>query len=228
MIIYGKQVSIYALEHHFDDIEAVYISKKEVLPSTLLKKFGSKIKITQNRWLQSLTKGGNHQGIALKIKEFTQTPFSQMKEENFLVVLDGLTDVGNIGSIVRSSYCLGVDGVIACGVNQLNFPAIVRSSSGSMLDMPFLVEKNILDILNELKMKGFTLYGASMDGEAIESKTFKQKRVLVLGSEGKGISKRAKSKLDETISITMQRDFDSLNVSAAAAIIIHRMGYGIE
>jgi 23S rRNA (guanosine2251-2'-O)-methyltransferase len=228
MIIYGKQASIYALKHHSEDVEKIYISKKEVLPSELLKRFGSRVKITQNRWLQSLTKGGNHQGIAIKMREFAQSTLSQMRDGDFLVVLDGLTDVGNIGSIVRSSYCLGVDGVIACGVNQLNFPAIVRSSSGALLDMPFLVKRNILDILNELKMDGFSLYGASMEGEPIENKIFKKRRVLVLGSEDRGISKRAKAKLSETVSIKMQRDFDSLNVSAAAAIIIHRMGYGIE
>ena len=228
MIIYGKQVALYALKHHPKDIEQIYIIKKEVLPFDLLKKFGDKIKFIENRWLQSLTKGGNHQGVAIKMRDFSQSTLSQMKDEEFLVILDGITDVGNIGSIVRTAYSLGVDGIIACGVNQLNFPAIVRSSSGAMLDMPFLVEKSILDVINELKMVNFTLYGASMEGVPIESKTFKRKRVLILGSEGKGLSKRVKEKLNETISIKMRREFDSLNVSAAAAIIIHRMGYGIE
>jgi 23S rRNA (guanosine2251-2'-O)-methyltransferase len=124
---------------------------------------------------------------------------------------------------VRSCYSLGVDAVIATGVKQLNFPAIMRTSSGALLDMPFMVKHNFLDLYNELKQVGFEFYGASMDGESIDKTEFSRRRVLVLGSEGEGISKKAKSKLDKMVSIEMKREFNSLNVSAAAAILIHRM-----
>jgi 23S rRNA (guanosine2251-2'-O)-methyltransferase len=118
---------------------------------------------------------------------------------------------------------LGVDGIIASGVKQLNFASIVRSSSGAMLDMPFVIIPNILDTINELKQVEFKIYGASMDGQPINKCKFSGKRVLILGSEGEGISKRAKSKIDEMVSIEMNREFDSLNVSVAAAILIDRM-----
>ena len=228
MIIYGKQVSIYALKKHPEKILKIYLTKKEILPLELLRKFGDKIKLIENRWIQKLTNGRNHQGIALEIQELQMASLKDLKEENFLIILDGLTDVGNIGSIIRSAYALGADGIIASGVGQLNISGIVRSSSGALLDMPFLIKKNPLDLVNELKMANFKLYGASMEGEEIESKKFSKKRVLVLGSEGKGVSKRLKNKLDEVIAIKMKRDFDSLNVSAAAAIIIYRMSHGVE
>jgi 23S rRNA (guanosine2251-2'-O)-methyltransferase len=228
MIIYGKQVSIYTLINHPDDVENIYLGKRGVLPKELLRKFGDRVKFVQNRWLQSLSKGGNHQGIAIKIEDFNQTNLRDMKSGNFLVVLDTLTDVGNIGAITRTAYALGVDGVIACGVRQLNLSAIVRSSSGALLDMPFLVEKSILNVINELKMANFKIYGTSMSGESLEKMEFREKRVLILGSEGRGISKRVRDRVDEVLSIEMKREFDSLNVSAAAAIIIYRMGYGIK
>jgi len=113
-------------------------------------------------------------------------------------------------------------------VKQLNIAAIIRSSSGAMLDMPFLIIHNILDLLHELKQVGFTSYGAAMEGEPVQEMTFSSKRVLVMGSEGKGISKKARAKLDGLISIEMKHAFDSLNVSAAAAILIHRMGYAVK
>jgi len=94
--------------------------------------------------------------------------------------------------------------------------------------MPFRVEFNILDVLHELKQVGHTLYGASMEGEPIEEMHFAARRTLVLGSEDRGISKKARQKLDRTLAITMKREFDSLNVSAAAAIMIHRMSYAVE
>ena len=144
------------------------------------------------------------------------------------MVLDGLTDVGNIGAIVRSAYALGADAIIASGVKQLNFAAIARTSSGALLDMPFMIASNILDNINELKQLGFHLYGASMDGVNVHECEFASKRVLVMGSEGKGLSKKVLAKIDKTVSIEMKHAFDSLNVSAAAAILIHRMNYAVK
>jgi len=110
----------------------------------------------------------------------------------------------------------------------LNFASIARTSSGAIFDLPFVVVPNILDVLNELKQVGFIIYGASMEGEDLESCKFNSKRALVLGSEGEGISRRAKSKIDKTLSIEMRRDFDSLNVSVSAGILIYRMRDGLK
>ncbi len=228
MIIYGKQVCLYAMTRHAERVKTVYIAKKGILPQALFHKFHDKIKFLEEKWAQSMSKGGNHQGILLEISEIEPLLLSDVKHSDFIIVLDGLTDVGNIGAIVRSAYALGVDAVIASGVKQLNLAAITRTSSGAMLDMPFVIEPNILDVLNELKQIGFTSYGAAMEGAPIQEMNFAQKRLLVMGSEGRGISKKARAKLDRLISIEMKHEFDSLNVSAAAAILIHRMGYAVE
>jgi len=148
-----------------------------------------------------------------------------LKEGNFLVVLAGLTDVGNIGAIIRTAYALGADGVIAAGIRQLQSEAVVRTSAGAMFDLPVAVAPNLLDLLNELKLAGFTLYGAGMEGEPVDDIEVAPRRVLVLGSEGSGIPKRALEKMDRVVTIEMARPFDSLNVSAAAAILIYRMGH---
>ncbi len=228
MIIYGKQVCLYALEQHPDTISTVYIAKKGILPQKLFHAHHDKIKFLEEKWAQSMSKGGNHQGILVEVSDFEQSSLSQIKRSDFIVLLDGLTDVGNIGAIVRSAYALGADAIIATGVKQLNFASIMRTSSGALFDMPFMVKHNISDVLNELQQIGFTLYGADMDGKAVQDMVFESKRVLLLGSEGKGLSKRAKTKIDQMVSIEMKHAFDSLNVSAAAAILIHRMGYAVK
>ncbi len=228
MIIYGKQVCLHALEQHSEKIKTVYVAKKGILPKDLFHKYHDNIKFLEEKWAQSMSKGGNHQGILVEMVEFEQSSLAEIKKNDFIVVLDGLTDVGNIGAIVRSAYALGADAVIAAGVKQLNFAAIARTSSGAMLDMPFMIAANILDTFNELQQLGFTFYGASMDGENVQDMRFNTKRVLVLGSEGKGLSKKVMAKLDHRVSIEMKHAFDSLNVSAAAAILIHRMGYAIK
>ena len=233
MIIYGKQVCLHALEHHAEKIKTVYVAQKGAnskgtLPKELFNQYHDKIKFLEEKWAQSMSKGGNHQGLLIEMDEFAESSFSEIKKNNFIVVLDGLTDVGNIGAIVRSAYALGAEAIIATGVKQLNFAGIIRSSSGAMLDMPFMIAPNILDSFNELSQLGFTVYGASMDGENVQNITFEAKRVLVMGSEGKGLSRKVLSKVNQSVSIEMQHDFDSLNVSAAAAILIHRMGYAIK
>ena len=228
MIIYGKQVCLYALEKHPDTISTVYVAKKGILPQKLFHEHHDKIKFLEEKWAQSMSKGGNHQGLLLEVSDFKESGLSEIKKNDFIVVLDGLTDVGNIGAIVRSAYALGVDAIISTGVKQLNFAAIARTSSGALLDMPFMVNHNIMDVFNELQQVGFTFYGADMDGTAVQEMMFPSKRVLVLGSEGKGLSKKAKSKINEVVSIEMKHAFDSLNVSAAAAILIHRMGYAVK
>ena len=224
MIIYGKQVCLHALEEHESAIKTVYIAKKGILPQKLFEHYKPKIKFLEEKWAQSMSKGGNHQGILIEMEPFVQSDLTTLKKESFVLVLDTLTDTGNIGAIVRSAYALGVDGIIATGVKTLNFASIVRTSSGALLNMPFVIIPNILDVLNELKQVDFQVYGADMGGENIVDCQFSEKRVLLLGSEGAGISKRAKPKIDKMISIEMKHEFDSLNVSAAAAIIIHRMG----
>lgn len=233
MIIYGKQVCLHALEHHSEKIKTVYVAKtaangKGILPKELFHKYHDNIKFLEEKWAQSMSKGGNHQGLLIEMAELKQSTLSEIKKYDFIVVLDGLTDVGNIGAVVRSAYALGADAIIATDVKQLNMEAIVRTSSGAMLDMPFMVIPNILDTLNELGQLGFILYGASMEGENVQDMTFAARRVLVLGSEGKGLSKRVIPKLNHMVSIKMKHAFDSLNVSAAAAILIHRMGYAIK
>ena len=228
MIIYGKQVCLHALEHHSEKIKTVYVAKKGILPNDLFHKYHDSIKFLEEKRAQSMSKGGNHQGLLVEMDEFEQSSLSEIKKNDFIVVLDGLTDVGNIGAIVRSAYALGADAIIAAGVKQLNFAAIARTSSGAMLDMPFMIAPNILDTFNELQQLGFTFYGASMDGENVQDMTFDTRRVLVLGSEGKGLSKKVVAKLNHRVSIEMKHAFDSLNVSAAAAILIHRMGYAIK
>lgn len=227
MIIYGKQIVLYVLEKHPNLIEEVMFSKeidKKIFSKFL--KLGKKVIKLDNKKAQSLSKGGNHQGFFLRLKEFEYTPIKNLKEMNFILVLDGLTDVGNIGAIVRTAYSLGVEGIIASNVKTLNNPAIVRTSAGAMIDLPFSIYPKTLDLANELHQNGFALIGATMDGVDLKKygKIEKTDKVaLFLGSESEGISPKVAKKLDLKVSIGMEHDFDSLNVSVAAGILIYTL-----
>lgn len=225
MIIYGKQVVLYVLERHPNLIEEVMLSKE--LEPKLFRRFTSlnkKIIKLDNKKAQSLARGGNHQGFFLKLRDFETNSLKEIKESNFVIVLDGLTDVGNIGAICRTAYSLGVDAIIATNVKQLNFEGIARTSSGALLDIPFCHHPNNLDVANELKQNGFSLIGAAMDGKNLKDfNNTNEKTALVLGSEGTGISGKMIKKLDQKVSIEMFNDFDSLNVSVAGGILIYNL-----
>ena len=228
MIIYGKQVSLYVLNYHEHLIKNIYINSKMKLPQDLFNKQRNKIKFIEEQWAQKMSKNQNHQGIILDIEDFKEDSFDNIKNNDFILILDGITDSGNIGAIVRSAYILGVDSILVTGVNQLNFSSIAKTSSGAIFNTSLIVVNDILDKIHQLKQIGFIVYGASKNSSNfIELVKFPKKRMLILGSEDKGISKKILSKVDNFISIKMKKEFDSLNVSAAASILIHRMEYGI-
>lgn len=227
MIVYGKQIVLYVLEKHPLLIEEVFLSKE--IDSKLFSRFAKldkKIHRVDNQKAQALAKGGNHQGLILKLSDYNYTSIKDMKNLDFIVVLDGLTDVGNIGAIARTCFSLGIDGLIAADIKTINNSGTIRTSAGALLDLPFSIHPKSVDLASELKDAGFTLIGATIDGIDLKKygKIEKNDKVaLFLGNEGEGISPKVTKKLDLKVSIKMQRDFDSLNVSAAAAILIYNL-----
>ena len=224
MIIYGKRVFYYILQNHKNIVKEIILSKKlDKKEFSQLHKFNIPIKISDNKKAQAMAKGGNHQGYFLDIN-FEPKESENIKNLKSVLILDNITDVGNIGAIVRTAYAFGIDTIIVTGLNELKWENIIRSSVGSAIEMPILVIKNILDVINDLKTNGFKIIGADMGGNSSIEKS--EKMALIMGSEGEGLSKRVKSKLDEVISIEMKREFDSLNVSVASGILMDRIFNG--
>jgi 23S rRNA (guanosine2251-2'-O)-methyltransferase len=224
MLIYGKQPVYYLLEKYPNRIETLYLAKDlDKKEYSRLMRMGVAIKRIPPEAAQQMAKNGNHQGFLADIDGIEVKSLDAIRVKPFIVVLSGITDMGNIGAIVRSAYALGVDGIVVCGIKHLNLEAIVRSSSGAIFDMPIAIVNNVQDVINDLKTSGVSIYGAVVDGEDINETNIAYKRALILGNEGEGLSNRVISKLDYPVSIKMAHGFDSLNVSAAGAILMDRM-----
>ncbi len=224
MLIYAKQPIYYLIDNYPNKIKTLYLAKElEKKEYSRLMKMGFEVKRIPNEAAQKMCKNASHQGFLAEVEDYKLQPYDFFFEKKFVLVLSGLTDVGNIGALVRSAYALGVDAIIACGVKQLPMETILRTSTGALYDMPFAIENNVHDVLNDLKMSGFTTYGADMSGMDIRETHIERKKVLVLGSEGEGLTSRVISKLDCAVSINMKHQFDSLNVSVAGAILMDRM-----
>lgn len=224
MLIYAKQPINYIIQNHPSKIKRLYLAKEiDKKEYSRLMKMGFEIKRIPSDAAGAMCKNASHQGMLAEVEAYELHDYKAFLNYEFVLVLSGLTDVGNIGAIIRTAYALGVDGVIACGVKSLPLEAIVRTSTGALYDTPFAIETNVHNVLNDLKMSGFTTYGADMGGKDIREVAIKPKRALFLGSEGEGLSARVSSKLDEIVSIKMAHAFDSLNVGAAGAILMDRM-----
>ena len=224
MIIYGKQPVYYAIERHTNRIKTLYLAKEiDKKEYSALMKRGFEIKRIPEKAAQSMVKGGNHQGFIAEISQVVPYASPFLKSCDFIVVLSSITDMGNIGSLIRSAYALGVQALVISGIKEPNLEAMIRTSSGAALDLPLVIVHNVHDVVHELKQSGFKVYGAVMDGIDVREAEFAPKRVLVLGNEGEGLSGRVQKSLDVGISIPMEHNFDSLNVGVAGAILMERM-----
>jgi 23S rRNA (guanosine2251-2'-O)-methyltransferase len=226
MLIYAKQPIYYLINNYPQKIKTLYLAKElDKKEYSRLMKMGFEIKRIPNEAAVKMSKNANHQGFLAEVEDYKLHNYQAFLDKNFVVVLAGLTDVGNIGAVVRSAYALGVDAIIVSGIKHLNIEPLLRTSTGALFDMPLAVENNIHNLLNDFKMSGFVSYGADMGGIDIREAKIVKKRVLVLGNEGEGLTARVSSKLDNIVSIKMAHDFDSLNVSVAGAILMDRMRY---
>ena len=224
MYIYGKQVFWHLVDNHPDLIEEIYLAKEvDKKEFSKIGKLEKKIIKLDEKKAQAMARGGAHQGFLAKVADLKLSSLDELKKQNLLVALVGVTDMGNIGSIIRSARALGVDGVILSQIKDVNFEGAVKSSSGAIFDMPLAHVVNPLDMLHELSQVGFNIVAAGLNGEESQDVKRGEKTLLLLGSEGEGLPKKVLQKANSVVTIKMHNNFDSLNVATAAAILIDRI-----
>ena len=143
-------------------------------------------------------------------------------KDPFFVILDGITDIRNIGGIARSAYALGAQGIIIPekGVGALNEDAIL-TSAGALEKIAVCRVNSLMKAVDELHMNGIRVLAADMEAAvSVTAADFTGPVAIVLGSEDRGISKSLLKICDEKIAIPMPGQFESLNVSVAAGIIL--------
>ena len=189
---------------------------------------GLLVKEVDSRKLDALC-GPNHQGIAaLAACKETVTldelfAAAEAKgEPPFFVVCDELEDPHNLGAILRTAETAGVHGVVipkrrSAGLTS----AVYKASAGAVEYVPVARVSNITDALREMKKRGVWVYGLDMDGETWCSVDMKGAAAVVVGSEGRGISRLVKEQCDFIVSLPMRGHITSLNASVACGIVLY-------
>ena len=178
--------------------------------------------------LDSIAKGGRHQGIIAIAAERNYSSIEEIMEyaaergePPFVVVCDGVEDPHNLGAIIRSAECVGAHGIIIPKRRAVGLTATVaKSSAGALEHMRVAKVTNLPSAIDELKERGLWVYAADMDGSTYYKTDMKGPMALVLGSEGFGISRLVKEKCDFIVSIPLYGQVNSMNVSCAAAILL--------
>lgn len=167
----------------------------------------------------------HNQGIIIDIDDYSYASLSSIEEDSLVVMLDHLEDPHNFGAIIRTCEARGVKNIIipkdrGVIVNE----TVMKTSAGALNHVNIIMVTNLVKTINDLKNKGYFVYGAEANGRNYNDVDYADKVLLVIGSEGSGLGRLVVENCDEIISIPMHGVVNSLNASVAASILLYGIG----
>lgn len=179
--------------------------------------------------LDRASERGHHQGVAAAAAEFVYATLAEVvqraegRERSLVVLLDHVTDPGNLGAVIRSAEVAGADGVIIAERRSAPVTTIVhKASAGATAHLPVARVTNLVRALDELKSAGFWVGGASERAEqTLWEAPLDGRLVLALGAEGEGLSRLVAEHCDFLVGIPVNGQVDSLNVAQAATVLAY-------
>lgn len=170
---------------------------------------------------------GNHQGIILDVPDFEYSNLNEILSEDckLIVMLDHLEDTHNFGAIIRTCETAGVSGIIIPKDRSVEVNStVMKTSAGALNNTKICKVTNLMSTINELKEKGYWIIGSDLeDSVDYRQVDYNMPIVLIIGSEGFGISRLLKENCDIVINIPMKGKINSLNASVAAGILIYKI-----
>jgi 23S rRNA (guanosine2251-2'-O)-methyltransferase len=194
------------------------------------KKKGVRVdRITSERVNQTFGRG-NHQGVMAEISPVTYHSINDLNDSipinnGLIIALDGVTDPHHLGAIARSALAAGADAILLQERrNALPNETSVKVSAGTLLRLPVIVESNLSRAIELLKKDGWWVHGTTGEAESILwDHKWDEMTLLVIGSEGEGLSQKVGELCDHQVQIPMDQEVESLSASAAASVILFDM-----
>lgn len=192
---------------------------------------GVRVDTVPKEKIQKMSRTGKHQGIVALLSDWTYyepedllAEAERRGEAPFLFLLDGIEDPHNLGAIIRTANLSGAHGVIIPKNRAVSVNAtVVKSSAGAANYTKIARVTNLGRTIDELKARGVWFVCADMDGALMYDLKLTGPIGLVIGAEGKGVSRLVREKCDMTACIPMKGDIDSLNASVAAGVLAYEI-----
>jgi len=225
--IYGLHVVQEHLCALWQDVLEVYllVSLKGTAVDQLARQKGIPVRYENRDFLDTFTQGGVHQGVAASLRPFPYVPLHRIVESNadVLLILDGILDPRNLGSLLRTAEAVGVGGVILPKRRSAAVsPVVEKAAAGAAAYVPICQVENLARALTVVQDAGYWLVGLEPGGQkTLYNLDLPQKIALLLGGEGKGLRSLTRQKCDYLISIPMRGKIESLNVSVAGAVALY-------
>ncbi|NNE34772.1 MAG: 23S rRNA (guanosine(2251)-2'-O)-methyltransferase RlmB [Rhodothermales bacterium] len=244
-VLYGRNPVMEAIENGSAPIEKVLLQKGSSGGSfsavhRAANRAGIPVQFVPKAKIDRLVGQVNHQGVAATtsaipytdvydvLKTFPSDRDELVKLNPRLVFLDRVTDPHNLGAVIRSALAFGASAVLVPAVDSAPLNAVVvKSSAGAALRMPICRVSNPVNLFQELKERGFWIFGAEGAAEnRVENVDWARPTVVVVGSEGEGIRSTLIEQCDYLVSIKIDDTIDSLNVSVAAGVVLFEAAKG--
>ena len=182
-----------------------------------------RIEFVPKQALDRKSSTSHHQGYIAFAVDFAYTPLEKLSSKDlpFYVLLDGIEDPHNLGAIIRSCECAGVDGIVipknrACQVND----TVIRTSTGAIANVKIAQVTNLKEAIDYFKKNDIWVLAAETGGENIYQKNLNLPLAIVIGSEGKGVKPSILEKCDGIVSLPLKGQVNSLNASVACGIVV--------
>ncbi len=209
----AERVKFFAVSEEFEEKNKNFMK--------MLDETGKSVYTVKEKLFRETCTTEHPQGV-LAVMSTEGAPAADMRAARFVLILDGVSEPGNMGTIIRTAEAAGVDAILLCGdcVDVYN-PKTVRSTMGSLLRVPLIIGGQ--EDLLRLKEQGFHLFAAALDGtEKTIALPAGTKRAVVIGNEAHGISKEVLRLVDTRLRIPMHGKVESLNAAVAAGILMYR------
>ena len=225
--MYGWHACNAALNNPLRKIEKILVDKRQDPKKLVLTRKIPVEAVDPKIIEQKVGKEAVHQGIAMCLHELAPEDISLLEQDTpmLVVILDQITDPHNMGAIWRSSAVFGAKGIITTERNSAPESGVLaKSASGALEVVPRIEVKNLATSITELKELGFWIYGFSEHAkDTLQNFSFAKKTALIFGNEGDGMRSLTMKNCDQTLQLPTSAEFQTLNVSNAAAVALYEV-----
>ncbi|MEQ0487820.1 23S rRNA (guanosine(2251)-2'-O)-methyltransferase RlmB [Anaerococcus murdochii] len=224
--IYGRKPVIDAIDSGVKIYKAFVIKQNSKIVDEIISKLqraNVEINFVDKRFFDKIDM--NHQGVMVEAESFQYKDLKDLDKYQRLIILDQIEDPHNLGAIIRSAESFGFDGVIIPERRSASVsPIVYKTSAGAINNINIIMVKNTNRAIEEIKEAGFWVYGLAGEASSpIDQVDLKGKVCLIVGNEGKGLSRLVRENCDILINIPMKGFVNSLNASVASAIAMYEV-----